>query len=276
MKAKTVQGLSNSDYHSDPAISKSGLDEINKSPKHYWEKYLKVDRDPVVWTDAFTVGSVLHALVLEPQNYDNDFITLPEIDKRTKAGKEEFKSFEDKAKGKILVTPKQLELCEIMTKSIEEHPKASEYLDGFGTAELSIFFEWDGVKCRCRPDYIREDGVVVDVKTAQTAHPTVWPKKAYDLRYHVQTAFYSEGYRQAFGEMPKAFVFVVVEKMPPYGVTVFKATDELFHAGMIDTVANLRTYRECLEKNEWPGYANDKELEFEIPGYAKKKYEDPK
>lgn len=271
--ATIKKNLSNRDYHSDPAISKSGLDEIAKSPLHYWSKYLDPDREPVKWTDAFTIGAALHALVLEPQNFDKEFVTIPKIDRRTKAGKEEYAAWEAKTSDKILVNDQQLELCEIMRDSILSHKKAASYLDGFGQAELSIFFEWEGVSCRCRPDYIREDGVVVDVKTAACAHPDVWMRKAFDFRYHVQTAFYSEGYRQAFGEDPKGFIFVVVEKSPPYGVSVFRASAELEEVGSYDALDDLNLFRECLEKNEWPGYSEGEERELILPGYARKKYE---
>lgn len=274
MLIKIDEHLSNADYHSSSAISKSGLDELAKSPLHFWNKYLNPEKPETVWTDAFTVGAALHNLVLEPQNFDKEFTLLPEINRRTKAGREEYAAFEKANKDKILLKPEQLEVCQRMASSIESHDKASSYLDGFGKAETSIFFDWDGVECRCRPDYIREDGVVVDVKTAACAHPSIWPKKAYDFRYHVQTAFYSEGYRQAFGEYPKAFVFVVVEKTEPYGVSVFKASDDILNAGLIDCVRDLELYRRCLKDDKWPGYAEDKELDLSLPGYALKSYEE--
>lgn len=274
MSAQIVRGLSNSEYHSREEISKSGLDEIEKSPLHYWDKYINPEKPEPVWTDAFTIGAALHALVLEPQNFDNDFASLPSIDKRTKAGKETYATWEQENQDKILITPTQRELCDKMVEAIQSHELANSYLDGFGEAEQSIFFEWNDVKCRCRPDYIRQDGVIVDLKTAACAHPTIWPKKAYDFRYHVQAAFYAEGYRQAYGELPKAFVFVAVEKSPPYGVSVFKASDELYRAGTIDALRNLETYRRCLEKNEWPGYGEDHELDLSIPAYARNKYEE--
>ena len=272
MTVKVVDNLSNADYHAHSAISKSGLDEINKSPLHYWTKYLAPEKPPVVWTDAFTVGAALHSLVLEPQNFDNEFTILPEINRRTKVGREEYEQFEKDNKDKILVKPDQYSLCQRMTQAIEEHPEASSYLDGFGKAETSIFFEWDGVPCRCRPDYIREDGVIVDVKTANCAHPTIWPRKAFDLRYHVQAAFYSEGYKQAFGEKPKGFVFVAVEKLEPFGVTVFKSSNEFLAAGKVDSAKDIQTFKQCKLADNWPGYAANEVMDLDIPHYARKKY----
>lgn len=266
-------GLPNKVYHSHPALSKSSLDELSRSPLHYWRKYLDTNKPNIVWSDAFTVGAALHALVLEPHKYDEEFITMPKVDKRTKAGKEELAAFEETKGDKILVTEEQKLLCDRMVSAIEGHEEASKYLDGFGVAERSIFWNQDGVSCRCRPDYIREDGMMVDVKTARSADPDVFTRKAFDLRYHVQAGWYSLGYQAATGKMPKGFVFVVVEKTDPYPVSVMVASQDFIRAGVVDALDDLKKFKRCKVANDWQSYNFGKPAELDLPYYVKNKYE---
>lgn len=274
--AQIIKDMSNEEYHAHPSISKSSLDKIAKSPLHYWRHYLSDDKPKTIWSDALVTGSVFHSLLLEPQNFDKDFAVAPKINKRTKAGKEEWEEFVDDNKGKLIVDQKIFDLCQRMSSAVENHPLASQYCDGFGEAEQSIFWKWSDdlpIECRCRPDYIRTDGVLVDLKSSITGTKAGFPRKAFDFRYHVQAAFYSEGYKAAYGEYPKEFVFVVVEKTDPYPVSVFKATPEFLQAGYMDLIADLKTLQECRKTCQWPGYENDQVIDLELPGYIKAKYE---
>jgi len=159
MPPRIIKDMSNEDYHSHPAISKSSLDEFNKSPYHYWLRYLADEKPPVVWTDAFSVGSALHSMVLEPQHFDRDFAVKEKVDGRSKAGREYNKEFAEQNSDKIIIDQDQHDLCVLMSNSIFNHPFADEYLDGFGDSEVSLFWEMGNIMCRARPDYITPDGV---------------------------------------------------------------------------------------------------------------------
>lgn len=268
-----ITDLTNEEYHAHPSLSKSGLDQFNRSPYHYWLKYLSPDRPPTVWTDAFTIGAALHALVLEPQNYERDYAVSPKFDKRTKAGKEAAAQFAAESEGKIVVTEDQHKLCETLVASINAHPKTSQYLTGFGDAEHSYFFEYGGVELRCRPDYIRDDGMLVDVKTAQSAAPQIWNKKAFDFRYHVQAAMYSIAYEMCTGRKPTGFTFIVVEKAWPHCVLVAECSPDFLRAGYQDFARDLAHFKSCLETDNWPSYNQDDVYLLDIPSYKKKYYE---
>lgn len=56
-----------------------------------------------------------------------------------------------------------------MASKVMEHPIAARLLRG-GQAESSHFWEENGVKCKCRPDYLSEDiKCVIDLKTTLNA-----------------------------------------------------------------------------------------------------------
>lgn len=69
MKPGIYRGLPNDLYHGGPGISKSGLDLIRKSPAHY-RAVVTADNDNARKpTPAQALGTALHALVLEPQEF---------------------------------------------------------------------------------------------------------------------------------------------------------------------------------------------------------------
>jgi len=79
--------MENADYHRHWAVSKSGLDQIAKSPLHYWARFLDPDR---VWTEptpAMRLGTALHTHVLELSKWDEQIAVAPgDINRRSTAG----------------------------------------------------------------------------------------------------------------------------------------------------------------------------------------------
>ena len=76
--------MTEAEYRAADGINKSTLWEMRKSPAHY--KYL-LDH-PAEDTAALHFGRALHSAVLTPTAYKRDFRIAPDVDKRTKAGRE--------------------------------------------------------------------------------------------------------------------------------------------------------------------------------------------
>lgn len=246
--------MTNAEYHSHPAISKSGLDRIDQSPAHY-RAWLS---EPRITTPALTFGSACHAAVLESDTFGERYVVAPSgIDRRTKAGKELWESFTSKAAGREIITAEDLEKLANIRLSIFAHPVAEELLDpGSGNAEVSVFGVLDDVGVKCRPDWLRDDGIVVDLKTTDNAGPNAFSRSVAKYRYHVQAAFYSDLLEAVTGEPVKAFVFIAVEKAPPYAVSVYELDAETLEVGRSAYQRNLDTFRRCLEANNWPAYSD--------------------
>ena len=113
----------------------------------------------------------------------------------------------------------------------------------------------------------REKGVIVDLKTTRDASPDGFAKSVAQYRYHVQAAFYSDGYKAAFGEAPRGFVFIAVETEPPYLVAVYVASETMTSRGRIEYQTDLDTFRECLATDTWPGYSSSP-LTLDLPKWA--------
>ncbi len=261
--------MSNAEYHADPAISKSDLDLINRSPAYY--KYVK--ENPREQTAAMLLGSVVHKLVLEPDIFAAEYAVCPATDRRTKAGKEIYQAFIDGLhEGVEVITEDVYKTAQAMAESVKNHPIAARLLQG-GQAENSYFWDESGVKCKCRPDYLRTDlKCVIDLKTTQNASPESFVKSAYDYRYHVQAAWYLRGLK-ACGIDVENFIFIAVEKEPPYTVCVYTADELMIKLGNDTADENFRTLCECISSDNWFGYESTPIIhDLSLPDWVTRKY----
>lgn len=246
---KIVLDLSNEQYHSGPEVSKSGLDLVDKGPYYYWDRYLNPNRPEERRRDAFVIGEAVHTMVLEPEKIETTIAVYPPNIRGEKR-----KKFQEENEGKLLLTASIYAKAEGMAEAVRNHPLASQLLSGPGRAEQSIFWTWSQnipVRCRIRPDWVTGDGVLVDLKTTKSVRPASFIKSVELFRYHVQAGFYSEGYFRAFGVPPKKFVFIAVEKIPPYHVGVFEMTMDDIRLGRQMAALDLQKYYNCTVTNHW-------------------------
>ncbi|EHT7313608.1 exodeoxyribonuclease VIII [Escherichia coli] len=248
-------GISNENYHAGPGVSKSQLDDIADTPALYlWRKNAPVDTTK---TKTLDLGTAFHCRVLEPEEFSNRFIVAPEFNRRTNAGKEEEKAFlmECASTGKTVITAEEGRKIELMYQRVMALPLGQWLVESAGHAESSIYWEdpETGILCRCRPDkIIPEFHWIMDVKT--TADIQRFKTAYYDYRYHVQDAFYSDGYEAQFGVLP-TFVFLVASttvECGRYPVEIFMMGEEAKLAGQQEYHRNLRTLADCLNTDEWP------------------------
>ncbi|EEX7886839.1 exodeoxyribonuclease VIII [Escherichia coli] len=260
-------GISNENYHAGPGVSKSQLDDIADTPALYlWRKNAPVDTTK---TKTLDLGAAFHCRVLEPEEFSNRFIIAPEFNRRTNAGKEEEKAFlmECASTGKTVITAEEGRKIELMYQSVMALPLGQWLVESAGHAESSIYWEdpETGILCRCRPDkIIPEFHWIMDVKT--TADIQRFKTAYYDYRYHVQDAFYSDGYEAQFGVQP-TFVFLVASttiECGRYPVEIFMMGEEAKLAGQQEYHRNLRTLADCLNTDEWPAIKT-----LSLPRWAK-------
>jgi hypothetical protein len=107
---------------------------------------------------------------------------------------------------------------------------------------------------RCRFDAIGDAGIV-DLKTVQGgfADPERFIRKALAMGWHQQAAWYRD-MAQELGVTAGPFRFVVVEKTPPYLVSVIELDEATEGFGRDANQRAIDLYRRCLATDEWPGY----------------------
>lgn len=246
--------LSFEEYLALPGVNWSSLKHYDRSPAHY---RLAIDQEREQ-TPIMQTGSALHALVLEGElAFTSRYVVAPVgIDRRTKAGKEQWAAFEAEADGKETLTQEQHATVCGMAAAILAHPRAGKLLEKCRERELSITWAdfLTALTCKARLDaYDETNGLVVDIKSTDDASPKAFERLAARMLYHGQAAFYLQGLREA-GADPARFLFIAVERNPPHGVAVYLADDEMVGVGSAMVAAFLERHAGCMAANAWPGY----------------------
>lgn len=270
MQPGYYRDLTNEAYHGGEGVSKSQLDLIAKAPALFqWNKSAPEDPEK---SKALDFGDATHAFLLEPERYKAQYAVGPaNAPRNTKAGKEAWEEFEATlTDGQVVLAAEQGRQLQLIRESVMAHPHARWLIETAGDVEASIYWsdEREGVLCRCRPDKaIPALGWLMDLKT--TADMARFTRHFHDYRYHVQDSFYSDGYAAEFGELPAAFVFLVVSTgidCGKYPVRLFTMDLEAKAAGRAEYQHNLSTYADCLRHNEWPAIET-----LSLPYWAKDK-----
>jgi exodeoxyribonuclease VIII len=249
------------EYHQHPAVSRSKLVNMMRSPMHCkFEMDRKLDEP----TPSMVIGSAVHTAILEPEMFDSVYVEC-NADGRTNEGKAIKKAYA--AAGKTIFKPGDMDDIRGMTEAVRSHKTASELLTN-GDAEISMFWtDIDtGQSCRARPDYMRNDRMLVDVKSCQSAHPDEFQRHAHNMNYHVQAAFYLDGCL-SLGLNFDQFVFIAVESSAPYAVAVYVADAAFLQRGRELYQQALNKFVACQSSNVWPSYS-DVPMYLSLPRWA--------
>jgi len=250
MREPGFYNISDEEYHSDSAVSKSDLELFARSPAHYKAKELKEI------TPAMAFGSAFHTAILQPEIYAEKYVVMPEgIDGRTKAGKAIKEEAENN--NQIIISWADSTTISDMRKAVRAHPTASRLLSFEGYSEISGFWtdERTSLDCRLRADRIdSENRILIDLKTTVDARLEPFTRQLANLKYHWQAAHYLNGVTQITGIEHKDFVIIAIEKEPPYAIAVYRLDDAMIYLGNEELKILMDEFRECKEKDEWPAY----------------------
>jgi hypothetical protein len=244
-----VEGLPHNDYLKHPALSVSGMKLLLPPNCPALFKYYRENRRPE--KRAYDLGHVVHGLVLGD---GPEIVRIDAADWRTNAAKAE--RDEAYAAGKVPILAHEYDEAAACATSVRAHPIAGPLFTD-GIAELSLF--WDdpdtGVRMRGRLDWLRDNPVMgVDLKTAASADPETFGRSAASYGYAQQQAMYEDAIRANGLDDNPEFRFVVVEKHPPYLVSVIELDPEAVRVGRALNRRAALIYKRCLESDEWPGY----------------------
>ena len=259
MKPGIYAGITNADYHGGPGVSKSGLDLIARSPRHYWARYLDPQRTPTEPTPAMRLGTAIHTAVLEPGEFKKRHHIAPVVDRRTKDGKAAWEAAvaAADAAGAELISNDDAITCLRIAEVVRSHPTARKVFAS-GQAELSVYWQdkETGLLCKCRPDWLAMP-LIVDLKSTEDASAEGFQRSAWNWRYWVQAAWYIDGVQQATGQRVDAFVFGAFEKAPPFACAFYFADQAMLEMGRAEYRRLLRILADCMSSDKWPGYDTD-------------------
>lgn len=253
-------------YHGDrSAVSSSNLKLVLRSPAHF----VALQQEPEESTAALAFGTALHSALLEPAKYRAIYVAKPNVNRRTKTGKALAETMASVLADKVQISPASMAEVEAMVASARRHPRVVGMLQS-GEAEVSYVWrdEATGILCKCRPDWLKDDDAIWDVKSCIDASPEGFSRACAKYHYHVSAAFYVEGVRKLTSRtLP--FRFVACEKGPPFAVAVYEASEGFLRSGRRLVRQALDRLRECRDQGTWPSYQPDGRIEpIELPRWA--------
>lgn len=261
-------------YHADPApapsISASQCETLlETSPYRAWfaNSRMNPDAPERVATTPMDEGSALHRLI------SGAGPTIAEIDfgdYKKDAAKEARAAA--RARGEIPILSARLEDLRIIARHaaqmIADHPEAAELLEDDYASEVTMLWQemtesWTPDTthkmpwCRARADRMHRTDprrAIYDFKfTDRLTSPFGWDRSFVNSYWDLRAAFYGMGSLRTRGFAP-AYRYVIVEKNPPYDVTVLQATPEMLALGEAKAMAAIRAWEACMVAGHWPRY----------------------
>ena len=252
-----METMSNAEYRKKEGISASDLKLMMKSMAKW--KYAQ-DHPEDNDSEAFLFGRAYHKLMLEPDDFDNEFIVSPKFDRRTKEGKAAYEEFLKKAEGKDVINEETYQKLLEMQIALYNTPFVKLLIKG--EHEKSFFWEDEktGIPCKCRPDsfgQIKENYICVDLKTTNDAETDHFMRDALKFGYDIQSAHYCEGLEKVY-KKPFKFIFIAQEKVAPYLVNVLEADEYFMKSGYELREKLLEDYKTARETGIYEGYMTEK------------------
>lgn len=212
---------------------------------------------------AYELGRAAHKMILEGQAAYFETYTVGDGPANPKTGKpygqesQKWQEWAASLPGAVIGKAEHEAVC-AMAASVIEHPAAGPLITA-GKPEMVALAEVEGVPCQCRVDWLRDDGLIVDLKTCadinQFERDALWK-----YGYARQLAFYWLTL-EAAGVKPKGAHIVAVDKGPLHLCGVWKVAAALLEREKDEARRQLRRFKECQENNQWPtGWEGEREL----------------
>jgi len=262
-------------------LSYSSLKQFKRSPLHFMEYRTAAKADK----DAWIFGRLLDCLLLTPDQVEKEFAVLPVAVKLKDVGRELYDSYKatcDRVYARpnvTIVTAEAWKQATTMRDVIWGHTTAKKIIER--VTDVQCQYTWKDKKTKLKITG-RFDGegtdMIFELKTAQDADPDAFFKDAYKFDYHIQCATYLEAMARK-GKFPN-FWYIVIEKTAPYGISVFRPSDEYIELGKKELRKLLDRFKYCMDENKFDqGYEFKSAVEdgshiLYLPPWAARKLDD--
>jgi hypothetical protein len=227
--------LTNQQYHNRPEISSSDVKAVALKSLAHWHYGERKE------SAAFDLGTSVHAMILEPEKA---LVRKGPADRRTNDWKE--KKMAADLDGVTLLPAAEYDLAEKMSQAVLQDVTAKRLLGQHDLVREASFFALDpvtGMHIKCRPDaYSPTTGLVIDIKTTADASPRAFARDVAKFGYDLQVAFYLR-VLEAAGFKATEFVFICVEKEPPFAVGCHMLSPEYVASSQVIVTHTLHNIR---------------------------------
>lgn len=267
-----IENQTNEEYHgSRDSLSSSSLKYMERSARHFRAFHIEgIKKEP---TDAMEFGTMVHSIVLEPQTFLDRYIITPDFNLATKLGKAQHEAWQHENRNKNMVQQGRMDSLLAMVDSLTSNPMVVKLLKGSAN-EVSGYYRdpVTGLKCRIRPDSMNKNfRVLTDVKKARDASPEGFFRAIDEYRYDLQIAFYWNGIKEITGVGPDISCFLAVEEEYPHACAIHEVPEALLATGSHQYRFFLDRIADCIARNRWPSYNDDRPKPIEVPPWFQTK-----
>jgi hypothetical protein len=249
----------NRDYHGDKSyLSSSSLKKLLHSPAAFQEE--RINPKVEVENPAFTEGSFLHSLILEPETINEDYAFFDGLRKQGK----EFEAFKLDNPGKLIISKPQKAKCLAYKRAYEANPIAVRLMENT-EKEYSICAMLNGVGVKVRFDAINiNEGYGLDLKTSSfSVERDSFKMTMTQFGYGLSAALYSWVAELHYGR-PFDFYMIPISKQE-LDCQVYKMSQETIMKGRSEITKALDIYKKCCETGLWPASVTvEKRIQEEI------------
>jgi len=237
-KVGVYEDIPYEEYASIPAYRSHDLTTVIRCP-YKWKHELPMKESP-----ALIEGRLQHTLFLEIDKFDDEFVIEPNVDRRTKAGKEEYEDFKASIGDRSPVKQDMYDVCMERRSIVEEYvPRETDKV------ELTLCFHWRSHPFKARMDWYDGENVW-DLKTARDASPRGFKSAINNFNYHMQAALYLDA-AKALGMTANQFMFLAQEKAHPYPFAVYTLSEEAIDYGIARNEQALKTIIDCKDRDDY-------------------------
>jgi len=249
------------DYLATDCVGSHRINDVLPRPRVYFEKHIAKQHGERADTPAFLFGRLFHCLALEGEaEMVKRFVVAPDVDRRTKAGKEEFAAFQAQAGGRDIVKQADIDLAWQMVAGIRAKP-AAVAMQARGSPEVTFRHQLASFAVQARVDWFDGEDpagpLCINVKTVETLED--FDAQFCKFHYYRGDAFYRLVVAKVLGVEPTVpqMVNLVVEKSPPYECAIRVPDAESLDVGSREVMQRLAVIARCYESGEWPGEPNE-------------------
>lgn len=249
-------------YHADPAPEPSLSSSLarvllDQTPLHAWTAHPQLNPgwEPEERGAHVVLGSACHALLLG----HGAKVRVVEADSfRTKAAQMERDAALDAGELPLLAA-RHDEAQRVVAAAREALPKLGIDLAA-GECEVSAFALHElGQWLRARFDWLSSDRrTIVDYKTTENAGPEVFGRRAAQMGYDVQAAFYVRALELLEPELEGRvrFVFVAQETAAPYALAAYELAEADLSVARRKVESAAKAWTSCRQSGVWPAYSS--------------------
>lgn len=260
------------EYVTQPGCSITRLKEMRRSPLHYRHRLTNPKE-----TTPLTLGKASHCAVLEPERFSRDHAIWS---RRTESGNlgprngKWWDAFRMEHVGKTIITEDEFVDVGAIQKAVRDNVDAMLYLAN-GDPEVTLQWTIWSRPCKGRVDWLTtvdDEPILVGLKTSRDCRHFAFGSQAAKLGYHLQWAYYFDGYEGITGKRPKV-VEIVVENEAPHAVVVYVIPDDIIQQGRDEYMVLLEQLAECERTNSWPGPAIGEQI-LTLPSWVYEAHDD--